>query len=359
MTFDNSSAADPRVNSEALYGDRLKTLGEMLTYRRPAWSRTEEAFIKRFIRPLGSYADLFGNHYVRVGTAPILWSCHTDTVHHDGGRQDVAFKNGFFKLPKGSTSNCLGADCTAGVFLMTEMIKAGVEGLYVFHRAEEVGGRGSAWIAKNAPQVLSGIRYAIAFDRFGYESIITHQWGRTCSDAFADSLNAALEFNFKRDDGGIFTDTANYTDLVGECTNLSVGYFRHHSAEEEQDADFLISLLDLLCRADFSGLVQRRQPGEVELDEWYGRSSPKGADDWTGYRDFRDEEDIRFAEEQDLFDFVGRRDGRVGVHRSALRSIEDLVREFPGEVAEYLRENGVSFGELLQEVSARGGDIIH
>src|SRR5215207_8746363 len=59
----------------------LETLHEMLTYRRPASSKTEEQFIERYIRPLGVATDGAGNLHKRIGNADILWSCHTDTVH--------------------------------------------------------------------------------------------------------------------------------------------------------------------------------------------------------------------------------------------------------------------------------------
>jgi hypothetical protein len=43
----------------------------------------------------------------------------------------------------GFYSNCLGADCTTGVWLILEMIKANVPGVYVIHSDEEVGGKGA------------------------------------------------------------------------------------------------------------------------------------------------------------------------------------------------------------------------
>ena len=45
-------------------------------------------------------------------------------------------------------NECLGGDDGTGVWLMTKLIEAGVPGRYIFHRAEEVGGRGSGWIER-------------------------------------------------------------------------------------------------------------------------------------------------------------------------------------------------------------------
>ncbi len=90
----------------------------MLTYRRPAWSDAESKFIERFIHPLGAESDDFGNMMLRIGTAPVLWSCHTDTVHKNEGRQTIGVSDGVVKLAKGSKVNCLGADDAAGVWLI-------------------------------------------------------------------------------------------------------------------------------------------------------------------------------------------------------------------------------------------------
>ena len=76
---------------------------------------------------------------------------------------------------------------------MLEMIKASVPGLYIFHRDEEVGGKGSKYISINTPEILKGIQFAIAFDRYGTTSVITEQMGGKCaSREFADSIYSFL-----------------------------------------------------------------------------------------------------------------------------------------------------------------------
>lgn len=255
----------------------MKNYLKMLRYRRPAGSDTEKAFIDRFIRPLGVEEDEAGNLIKRIGDVPVLWSCHTDTVHREEGFQKVAcFKGGTVALAKGEKSNCLGADCTTGVWIMTEMIKAKVPGLYIFHRAEERGGIGSTWIAEKTPELLTGIKYAIAFDRFGTTSVITHQFGRCCSDKFAISLAAQLP-GYGLDSGGIFTDTACYTELVPECTNLSVGYFGHHSANESQDVGHMMWLLKRMKNLKIEKLVVDRDPTEKKSYSSYYSSPSYGA----------------------------------------------------------------------------------
>jgi hypothetical protein len=269
----------------------------MLTYRRPAFSDTEEAFIDRYIVPLGAREDGYGNLWVEVGeNNRVLWSSHTDTVHRKAGMQLVSAADGVAQVCRPSTggrkkrkgdSNCLGADCTTGVWLMREMILAAVPGVYVFHRAEEIGGLGSQWIASNRADWLAGIDFAIAFDRKGTRSVITHQGKRTASDAFARSVCDILKdvgLSFEADDSGLFTDTANYTDLVGECSNLSVGYYGQHGPAEEQDLEFAVALRDAVVAADWTRLVASRQPGERDSDFGFGHSKRWWDDDDTWHR---------------------------------------------------------------------------
>lgn len=255
----------------------------MLTYMRPAGSKGEMDFIERFVIPLGTEPDPYGNEFLRIGTAPILWSCHTDTVHKASGRQGVEYGHG---IATTSTGSCLGADDGVGVWLMAEMIRAGVEGLYVFHAEEEIGGLGSAAIANNHG-FLDGIQFAIAFDRKGYDEIITHQMGHRCaSDAFARSLAMCLRpLRYAASDGGSFTDTANYADIVPECANLSVGYHHQHQTRESLDVDFALALRDALITADFRTLVCERNPlVDDDYEEWSGYLSYAN-DRWPDARD--------------------------------------------------------------------------
>jgi hypothetical protein len=76
--------------------------------------------------------------------------------------------------------------------------------------------------------------------------------------------NKGALLSYRKDDTGMFTDTANYTDIIGECTNISVGYFRQHSRDETQDLIFAEHLLSAMLRFDESKLVSHRKPGELE-----------------------------------------------------------------------------------------------
>ena len=295
----------------------IQRLFSMLGTCRPHGSVTEHDFIDRFLLSYGMEVDGYGNLWFRIGTAPILWSSHVDTCHRRDGTQQFQIDScGIVRLAEGSPSNCLGADCTAGVWLMTEMIEAAVPGLYVIHRGEERGGLGSRYIAEQEPERLNGIRAAIAFDRRGTHSVITHQSGeRSCSDAFATSLSRAINLDHQADPTGTFTDTANYTSLVGECTNISVGYDREHTPHETLDLEYLLQLRQAVVSIDTSILVFSREAGELEFDDQYLYS--RGSD---------------------------------GYCSPISRTLYDLVRDHPAAVAEFLETGGVTARELQEYV---------
>lgn len=261
---------------------RLRELIDMHEYARPAGSKTEEAFIAQYIDTLPNMQrDDYGNRYVTIGKAKpaIAWSSHTDTVHYEEGKQALEIdKDGVLALDYYSEANCLGADCTAGVWLMRRLIMAGKPGLYIFHRDEESGGLGSRWIVKNTPELVDGIEAMIALDRRGYDSVITEQsTGVTASTAFAQSMADQLGGEYVPDDGGIFTDSAFYSGLIPECTNLSIGYHSQHSRHETLDFTFTDTLLVKLLGLRTADLVISRDPTATEsFDYWrtaYGMHS--------------------------------------------------------------------------------------
>lgn len=275
--YGNYSSFPPRPAGVAEAPPALGIM-PMLAYARPHNSGAENAFIERFLMPFNPALDGFGNCIKRIGTAPVLWSCHTDTVAHKPGRQTVEYDEDHFAMlgKKGWTSTCLGGDDTVGVWLMTEMLRAGVSGLYIFHRAEERGCLGSKYLVEHNPGIVKGIDCAIALDRRNYHSVVTkmcHQ--RTCSDRFAESLAKQMGFTYRPDDGGLYTDTDKYTNIIGECTNLSVGYFDPHGSREQVDLRFLSAIREKLLHLDVDKLFMLRRPGERETyhyDSYSGTS---------------------------------------------------------------------------------------
>ena len=161
----------------------------------------------------------------------------------------------------------LGADDKLGCYILCRLIEAGVDGLYVFHIGEEIGGIGSKYLALHKPEYFTGVQHCIAFDRMDYGDIITHQaGGRCCSDTFANALADQLSVNFPPmqkmapSDRGSFTDSANYTSLIAECTNVSVGYFSQHTARERFDLEWLERhLIPALLKIDWAELPVERE----------------------------------------------------------------------------------------------------
>lgn len=256
----------------------ILNLVRMLQIKRPAYSQNVQWFIEDYIAPLGGFTDKAGNHIICTSEAsPVMFVSHTDTVHTKSGYQDIAISacGDFLQLKDGSKSNCLGADCTTGVWLMLEMIEANIPATYVFCANEEIGGLGSAWLAKNNPDLFRGIDFAISLDRKGTNSVITHQFGgRCCSDLFASDIAKQLPSGFKPDDTGTFTDSANFIGLVGECSNLSVGYYNQHTANETQSISHALAMREALCRFDPSLLTKYREAGSYEPFDYasYGAS---------------------------------------------------------------------------------------
>lgn len=242
---------------------------QMLTYRRPAWCRTELEFIHKYIDSIpGMYEDHFGNRILRTdgGSGKVMIACHTDTVHKWMGRQKVEVVDGIARLPGKTISNCLGADDTAGVYAALRMIEAGVRATFIFHRAEEIGGQGSQWLADKYPEWIETFDICLSLDRWGTTDIITHQFGsRTASDIFAWDLADALGMEHAPAEG-VFTDSANYAHLIPECSNVSIGYRNEHTQLEELDLAYLEEVITRLCGVDWASLTIARDADEDDSD---------------------------------------------------------------------------------------------
>ena len=274
----------------------MYSLIEMLRYKRPQGTQTQDEFCERFLEPHFGLPDRHGNYILSIGETPTLcFASHHDTVHRTEGLQQLVVTSNVVSVADTSISSCLGADCTTGVWLMLGMIEAGIEGVYVVHAAEEVGCVGSSALVKDNPYWLTGIDAVISFDRYGDTSVITHQMGkRTASSEFATSFADAVDLpQLIADPNGSYTDSNEYADVVSECTNISVGYYGQHGVNETQDLEFADLLMYKLCTADWSKLVIARDPSlyesQYEDDNYWSKnwsrlydevSSPDMSDDY-------------------------------------------------------------------------------
>lgn len=265
-------------------------LYDMISVARPHDSEAERQWVNEFLVPYNPTTLGSNGYAIEVtrpdGTIPpILFSSHVDTVHRKDGPQQVHYDYKTAQYFK-TDGEPLGADDTAGCWLMLEMIDAKVPGMYVFHRGEERGGIGSRTMSNDKVYAdwLSNFKCAVAFDRRGVGDVITHQgWGRCCSDEFAQSLSDAINAT---DDGlmyspcntGVFTDTANYVDLIAECTNVSCGYYSEHTGNETLNLQHLFALRDALIKVDWEALPIVRAPGDDDYgDYWAASTSRYGA----------------------------------------------------------------------------------
>ena len=190
-----------------------------------------------------------------------LFVAHVDTVHRKEGPNKIRKTDTHWHADGAP----LGADDGAGCAMLMHLLHAGVPAYYIFTQGEECGGIGAKWLADNWKDGLAKFDRAIAFDRRGTDSVITHQgWGRCCSDTFADALSSALNegitLMYLPDDTGVYTDTAEFIDVIPECTNISIGYAREHSEHESLDLRHFTALAARAVLVDWDNLPTARDP---------------------------------------------------------------------------------------------------
>lgn len=254
----------------------LTVLDRALTTKRPHGDPSTVKFCAwlKKLMPAGATTDKCGNiHVDQRGTrnpSKSLFVAHVDTVHRVGGKNKVIKTD-----KKWSASGApLGADDGAGVALLMHMIAHKVPGYYIFTQGEEVGGIGAGWLADNMQPLLRQFDRAIAFDRRATYSVITHQgMGRCASDAFGDELSD--RFNqagmlFATDDGGVYTDTAEFVEFIPECTNISAGYDMEHTVNETLDMDHFMDLCRVVLKLEWDTLPVVRDPKTKPNRKEYG-----------------------------------------------------------------------------------------
>ena len=308
-------------------------LMDILSYNRDGGSEGEKVIIEKYLDTLpGVVADDFGNRWLEIplsegGRASSLFTAHTDTVHGRSAPHihKLAIRDGILSRRGGGV---LGADDGTGIWLLLNMIAQQVPGIYVFFREEESGGQGSSYAVRHRVVELDHIKRCISFDRKATSHVVTHQaGGRCCSDAFAEALSAQLNgtgfgFAYAPNDGGTFTDSANFTDAIAECTNLSVGYYDQHFDTECQDLTFASRLALALARIDWEALPAERDPQAEDEDLW---------SQYSGYSRTRNAL-------------------RPAGFNSEADQIARMLEDYPDEVAELLLLAGWTAEELADQL---------
>jgi len=249
-----------------------KTLCRALSLKRPHHGEGASLFTgwlcDNIPRHLDLTIDAAGNVHIDNRTSTkhrTLFVAHVDTVHRaDGPNKFIKAHGKWF-----AKDAPLGADDGAGCAMLMHLLHTGVPGYYIFTQGEEVGGIGAKHIADNDQDLLRQFDRAIAFDRRSIDSVITHQgYGRCCSDEFAQALSDALNEDdrlmYLPDNTGVYTDTAEFTQCIPECTNISVGYDHEHSDKESLDIYHFMALAQRIVGIAWDSLPTSRDPSTVE-----------------------------------------------------------------------------------------------
>jgi len=295
-----------------------------------------------------------------------LFIAHVDTVHREVGANKIR-KTKAMWYADGAP---LGADDGAGVAMLMHMIHSGINGYYIFSQGEECGGIGAKFVSKDV-NLLSQFDRAIAFDRRGIDSVISHQgWGRCASDTFcqalADELNMTdANLMYMPDDTGVYTDTAEFVDTIPECTNISVGYNSEHSQQESLNIHHFELLSQAVLQVNWDKLPTDRDPSEPEYKSykydtggtaWWAQYDTKANRDLEQSKYFSKWEDDEYWQTEDLLDALY--DAMVGHHDFLLEQISEAVYPEQPDLALRFLDRRLLTDELLQEalVQARTYD---
>ena len=246
----------------------------------------------RELFPKGIQKDEWGNYFYKVGESRSIFAAHLDTVSKEYVTVTHVIDGNIIRTDGKTT---LGADDKAGVTVLLWMIRNNVPGLYYFFIGEEVGCIGSGKAAKTmdfthtkeVPKVgfyKGNYDRIISFDRRDVGSVITYQSSQRCcsndfADALCDELNKNINLSYSKDSGGVYTDSAEFTHLIPECTNVSVGYYKEHTTNEHQDIQHLINLAEACVLVDWENLPTKRNPDVTEYKEY---TSTFGGYNWNG-----------------------------------------------------------------------------
>jgi len=305
--------------------------------------------------------DGAGNLHVdnRIAGSRTLFIAHVDTVHREVGANKIR-KTKAMWYADGAP---LGADDGAGCAMLMHLIHADVKGYYIFSQGEECGGIGAKFLESTHKSLLSQFDRAIAFDRRGTDSVISHQgWGRCASDTFCQALADALNLHdenlmYAPDDTGVYTDTAEFVDIIPECTNISVGYNSEHSQQESLNIAHFELLAQSVLQVEWDKLPVDRDPTVPEYKE---TKYDTGLTNWwstydKGYterninqsRYFSKWEDDEYWQTEDLLD--GLYDAMVGHHDFLLEQISEAVYPEQPDLALRFLNRKLLTDDLLQE----------
>ncbi len=244
-----------------------------------------EYLLRRFL-PDDISVDKHGNYYYKIGDSKTIFTSHLDTANNTYGPVVHVIDDNIIKTD-GNT--ILGADDKAGVTVLLYLIYKEIPGTYYFFIGEEVGCIGSKAASKDP--IFGNYDRIVSFDRRNTCSIITYQQGsRCCSDRFANALSEEYKkfgLDLIPDDTGLVTDSAQFTDTISECTNISVGYYCEHTHEERQDIAYLTRLCEASILVDWESLPKVRNPKVNERKYYHNHNHNSNFPNRGGYTNHR------------------------------------------------------------------------
>ena len=344
-----------------------KTLARALSVKRPHNTPAVSDFTEWLFNALPAELKSFtsvdgaGNLHIdnRIAGSKTLFIAHVDTVHREVGANKIR-KTATHWYADGAP---LGADDGAGVAMLMHMIHADVKGYYIFSQGEECGGIGAKHIATHHTDLLAQFDRAIAFDRRGIDSVISHQGMSRCAsdvfcEALANDLNAFDEtLMYSPDDTGVYTDTAEFTDIIPECTNISVGYYSEHGDQENLDIVHFEALSNAVLKVMWDSLPTDRDPTVPEYKTYkyntgwwsnygvYGDATTHNKQVDSKY--FGTWQDDDYWQTEDLID--GLYDAMVGNYDFLLEQISEAVYPEQPDLALRFLNRRLLTDELLQE----------
>ena len=306
------------------------SLLSILNYRRAHNSTTEALFINEYLLPIinamghSPAMDYEGNIWVKTEEkelAPYLFCAHIDTCHNTEGMQTPLVKaDGMVAVhPADFAGGCLGADDGVGIYASLRMMKAGVKGTYLFTRGEERGGIGASYIAHHTPYKLEGFKMCIQVDRADTaEVIISQSYGDCASVEFGQQLSDMLGMGHSPSTEGVYTDNAEFGDIIPESVNIAAGYCHQHTNRETVNTIYVEALINKLIDIDWSELAIVREPGDY--GDWMGCGGNYSG--WGGHMSSQD---------------------------SKYEMLLEYITQHPCRVANYLEAIGVERYEIEKE----------
>ena len=83
------------------------------------------------------------------------------------------------------------------------------------------------------------------------------------------------------DDSGVYTDTAEFVDIIPECTNISAGYMHEHTTKESLNLQHLVDLMEQVVLIDWDALPTARDPSVKEpLPTYYSNQAAYDVGTW-------------------------------------------------------------------------------